>query len=162
MGERRRRRDNMKWKGLKRGTTFFLKKASQLVLLGLLCLGCGCGGNDFTVDLQNGYRLWKMNANEVCIAQPDNSLIIGPKIVLMNTDKEYIFGLVEHPQRYSGLLDITSGYFLVDTKNNTWEKGLSKDAWSIRLKACGISYEPELKRPTRRFRGIKETDHIRE
>lgn len=127
-------------------------KTWLVVLLGLLCLGCGCGGNDFTVDLQNGYRLWKMNANEVYIAQPDDYLIIGPKVVWLNTDKEYIFGLVEYPKRYSRMEVSTPGYFLVDTKNNTWEKGLSKDAWLIRLKACGISDEPELRRPTRRFR----------
>ena len=142
----------MKWHDFKWWHAPCLMKTRQLALLGLLCLVCGCGGNDFTVDLQNGYRLWKMNANEVYIAQPGDSLIIGPKIVLLNTEEEYIFGFVERPQRYSNLVEITPGYFLVDTKNNTWEKGLSKDAWLIRLKTCGISSEPELRRPTRRFR----------
>lgn len=118
----------------------------------LMCLCCGCGGNDFIVDLQNGYRLWKMSAKEVCIAKPDGSLIIGPKIVLLDMDEEYIFGLAEIPENYSKTDGFKPGYFLVDTKKHTWDQGLSKDAWLIRLKTCGISVEPELRKPTRGFR----------
>lgn len=129
-----------------------MMRACLLSSLVFMCLCCGCGGNDFAVGLQNGYRLWKMNANEVYLAKPDDVLVIGPKIVLLNTDKEFIFGLVERPERTHANMEIIPGYFLVDTKTHTLEKGLSKDAWLIRLKACGISGEPDLKRPTRGFR----------
>ena len=71
-----------------------MKRQLESVCVGLIMILFACHGYDFVVELQNGYKLWKMNANEIYIGNRDDVLVVGPGIMGIETKKEYVFGLV--------------------------------------------------------------------
>jgi hypothetical protein len=112
----------------------------------ILLSGC----TDFKIELPNGYILFRANATEIYIIDPNrlvDRIVVEPHIEKYNVIDKVVVGYAVLAKGEMKEYSIP-GYFILETETGTVTQGLSKDAWVKKLKELGINSEPKLKAPT--------------
>jgi hypothetical protein len=130
-----------------------MKRMVLTCLIGsLAALLGGCNGcSDYSVGLPNGYRLARNSAESTDIFKSSTRIeaTVPPNIIELNVQGDLVFGQAVHSPMASR--KSVAGYFILDTKHERAQVGLTKEKWLAELKKFGISEEPKLKKPSRRF-----------
>ena len=118
----------------------------------IILLIYGCHKYEFTIDLQNGYKLWRVSESELYIGNSEDVFVVGPRVESLEIAGDYIIGLVIEPKKFNSSMDIKPGYFLINTISNNVIKGLTKKEWDDKLKTYGITNKPNLRKATKDFK----------
>lgn len=124
-----------------------------LIALGLLIISAFLlmqpGLHDFRITLPNGYQLIRPSAQGNYIADPKSWGIIGPYVDRYRVVKHLVVGHVSPRPVFRGDTQPqeATGYFILDTKTGSIEKGMTKTKWTSTLKTKGVLSPPKLRRP---------------
>lgn len=105
-----------------------------------------CFGMDWHRPLQNGYSLCRSSSQVISVINEEDDLIISPNV---DGYAEYPSLIVGHVSTNSDFASSRKGYFYINTKNESVQKGLNKRYWLTCLRKYGIKEQPVLRRPTR-------------
>lgn len=106
---------------------------------------------DYSTKLPNGYRLVRLNSNEIAVVLPNNGILIDPDVREYSIVGDVIVGFAGVPKslpQQPAPPRKEAGYFIVNTESGEMWDSLPKEAWLERLRLLGIQGEPELKRPS--------------
>ena len=109
---------------------------TYIVIFILVTIVSSCAKNDGCIELEGGYRLWLVSANERYITYADNVYFLGPRIDEIAEYGSYVFG-VNSEQYVQGLKNIP-GYFFIDTANGSEHVGLDKKQFINKIMESGI------------------------
>lgn len=113
----------------------------------LLIFLSGC--MDYSINLPNGYSIVRSNVDDVTIANKNLVVVISPKIIGYDIREDLVVGLVSTEGLPSEIIQESKpGYFVIDTKSDKINQGLSEEVWLHLLSSHGISDRPKLKHPT--------------
>ncbi len=126
----------------------------SIIILVVIHLNCEGRFSDYSFELQNGYSFmrWRGDGFGKEIQDANKETIIA-YVGAFNTKGNLIFGYSEKPVKYYPKTEYNQEYFIIDTKNHTINKGLSKTEWFDVISQYGINKSPVLYRPNR-FWGI--------
>jgi hypothetical protein len=124
-----------------------------IFLFSALICDTGCGnpdkktriGKDYERVLFNGYRVFRANSSQVSIVDGSRNIIVGPSVTQYSHQDPLIFGEVDTSNWE--LISDEPGFFLLNTKSGSVEKGLEKAEWIRSLRKVGIENVPRLREP---------------
>jgi hypothetical protein len=139
----------------------FWRKYRWLIIIFVIC-GTEVfanGPSHYNIKLVNGYRVVKINADEIFIFPPDSvhfsvydgHWAVPPKVTGINLLNEIVFGKIERSSNAYPGPQGQPGFFILDTKNHKVKLGMDKENWQRELKSFGISGELLLKKPSQLF-----------
>lgn len=115
--------------------------------LGWLLVGIvlfSCTSNAQRLLMPDGYRVWVMNAREVYLANSDDVLIVGPKLVAIGVSNQVI--VTQSTSEYVTINGFTNtpGYAVLDTRTGNLIAGLSMDSMKDKVISLGVTI-PEMR-----------------
>lgn len=138
--------------GVTPNTTNEQSRRSLLALISVACiLSClvlvltGCIRQS-DVTAPNGYSISCDKGKDCSLGKDGSSapLVVGPDVDSYHIEDQYVIGhvtqntIIPPPGIPAPATRQKAGYFIVDTKNDSLETGLSRDEWSRHLLRLGI------------------------
>lgn len=116
---------------------------------------CACGMYDYTIALPNGYRLVRLNADEVALVGPQGSISsasIDPTVDGYAVVGALVIGHASPPPDSSHARVRAPRkdpeFFIIDTRKETaWASG-NREKWVASLRERGIADVPQLRQPS--------------
>ncbi len=117
-------------------------------VLAAVCVSFILGGcSDPEPPLPGGYFIFKAGSSEIYLNEPKyNGSIpkLGTDLKAIGSHNDFIFG------RSGSARGTTAGFFLLDTKSEALQVGLTETNWLAATAAAGIPQPPKLVDPTRK------------
>ena len=116
---------------------------------------CSCGMYDYTIALPNGYRIVRLNADEVVVVGREGSLdsaSIDPTIDGYAVVGDLVVGHAspppDSPHARVRVQRTKAEFFIVDTKSGTAWASSEREEWIASLHERGITGVPDLRPPS--------------
>jgi len=122
--------------------------------LGWLLIGmvlCSCTSSAQRLPMPDGYRVWVMNAREVYLANSEDVLIVGPKLVALGVSDHVIVTQNSSEDVTINGFANTPGYAVLDTRTGKFVAGLSMESMKDKVINLGVPI-PEM-RPASEWAG---------
>jgi hypothetical protein len=123
-----------------------MKRRVVMTLAGLCCvIALFVVLRAYHTTLCAEYRLVRMNAYEVVIADPRNHIVTSGTVVSFAVKQPYITGYTS-AENMAPDTEPVEGYFLIDTRTGERYEGLHETNWKGKLTTIGWT-NPKLRKP---------------